>query len=102
MPAGLPPCLLESYGRQAEGFGPQGGRPLGPPLHLPLAGSVILIPQPREENLCCSSGELMNNLRFVMCDWAFQSPITNRQSQMILPITRSAVRASVPGPPWFR
>jgi imidazolonepropionase len=29
---GPPPCLLESYGRQAEGFGPQGGHA---PLHEP-------------------------------------------------------------------
>ena len=25
-PLGPPPCLLESYGRQAEGYRPQGGR----------------------------------------------------------------------------
>jgi hypothetical protein len=29
LPRGPPPCLLESYGRQAEGSGPQGGRERG-------------------------------------------------------------------------
>jgi hypothetical protein len=40
---GPSPCLLESYGRRAEGFGPEGGRPQGPPLRSP-ANNVAATP----------------------------------------------------------